>query len=70
MKMKKIKYEVTKVHCPFCISSNLNYCAEFDSYYCDCKDEWLLSVSCNDMNCLYCPKRPEKPSMVKWKKDA
>jgi hypothetical protein len=36
---------------------------KFDSYFCEHCNIWLESA-CEDANCIFCPKRPEKPMEV------
>ena len=46
--------------CKVC-SSEVQYNAQFDAYYCELCNEWL-ERKCNDPECEYCAERPEKPS--------
>jgi hypothetical protein len=40
-----------------------NYNEKFDSFYCKDCDYWL-EEKCDEHDCEYCIKRPEKPSKV------
>ncbi|MCE4048833.1 MULTISPECIES: hypothetical protein [Bacillaceae] len=46
-------------HCKKC-QHNLVYYEDYDAYFCPSCNEWT-EVKCEDPNCSYCPKRPEKP---------
>jgi hypothetical protein len=40
--------------------SKKSYSQEYDAYYCDSCNVWLED-KCNDLECEYCPGRPEQP---------
>ena len=41
----------------------IKYSEQYDSYYDDETKEWVES-KCDDPVCVYCCKRPEKPSIA------
>lgn len=36
---------------------------KYDSYYCSLCNEWL-DPKCEDPDCSYCPKRPDRPMLL------
>lgn len=45
--------------CPFCYTPKV-YSIEYDAYYCSKCNKWLES-KCEDKECKFCSKRPDKP---------
>lgn len=46
----------------FCeCDKKLSYNERFDAYFCNKCDQWKES-KCTDKECLFCTRRPEKPS--------
>jgi hypothetical protein len=43
---------------------DIAYSKEYDAYYNQATNEWI-DPKCNDRNCEYCTKRPERPVVDK-----
>lgn len=50
---------MSKTKCPTCNSSRI-YHEKYDSYFCPKCNKWL-EEKCNDVKCIYCIERPDKP---------
>jgi len=46
--------------CEKCVR-DLLYCEAHDAYFCPGCDQWL-EKRCGDLDCSFCPERPEQPS--------
>jgi hypothetical protein len=52
--------DIKNYQCPNC-GSEKQYNSKYDSYYCELCNKWL-EEKCADEGCIFCSKRPEKPS--------
>lgn len=43
--------------------SERQYSNKYDAYYCELCNKWL-EETCDDVECDFCPTRPEKPSQI------
>ncbi len=52
-----------KLSCDNC-NSDYKYNDKYDAFYCEKCNQWA-EKKCRDVNCIFCPDRPEKPVRVK-----
>lgn len=50
------------------MSHTVKYSTKHDALYCSDCDIWMDSA-CDDLDCEYCPERPELPSQIKDSSD-